>query len=136
MANAQVGVRFIENSRGSRTLIHNDYLFSLKNNKGDRSYWKCVNKDCTAKINLKDDIPTKVNFQHVVWFHSAMILYKLVLPSIYMNIYGITRVDIIIILHICCNVLYIHVNKFAYFCYRSHLIITTHVIQLELLPPS
>lgn len=64
MANAQVGVRFIENSRGSQTLVHNEYMFSLKTRRGDRSYWNCVNRDCTAKINTQNGIPTKIMVNH------------------------------------------------------------------------
>ena len=37
MANALVNIRFIENSRGGQTLVHNDFLFRLKTRKGDYS---------------------------------------------------------------------------------------------------
>ena len=54
-------VQFIENSRGSRTLVYNDYMYSLKNNRGDRSYWNCVQSTCQAKLNTHNDQITKVN---------------------------------------------------------------------------
>ena len=56
MANALVNIKFIENSRGGQTLVHNDFLFRLNTRKGDYRYWYCVNKDCGAKINTKDEM--------------------------------------------------------------------------------
>ena len=65
MANAEVNIKFIENRRGGRTLIHNDYMFRLKTEKGENSYWYCVKPTCPARINLNQAIPTKVSYLFV-----------------------------------------------------------------------
>ena len=60
MANALVNIRFIENSRGGQTLVHNEFLFRLKSRNEDTRYWYCVNKNCGAKLNTKDEMVIKV----------------------------------------------------------------------------
>lgn len=64
MANALVNIRFIENSRGSQTLVLNGYMYSLKTRKRECRYWNCVNKACNAKINTKNELPTKLADEH------------------------------------------------------------------------
>ena len=65
MANAQVNIRFIENSRGGQTLVHNDFLFCIKTRKSDslRCVYYCVNKECGARLNTKDERSWSPSFQ-------------------------------------------------------------------------
>ena len=57
MAFAQVQVKFIPNNQGTQNLSFNGYLFRMKNNNGERIYWRCTVKDCPATINTQNNIP-------------------------------------------------------------------------------
>ena len=59
----KVNIKYIENRRGSRTLVLNDYMFRLKTEKkGENSYWYCVKPTYLARKNLNEDIPTKLSY--------------------------------------------------------------------------
>ena len=64
MANAQVSITFFENRRGGRTLVHNQYMYSLKQRKNDSSYWNCIDSSCPARINTLRDHLKKIVGQH------------------------------------------------------------------------
>ena len=55
MAFAQVQVKLIPNNQGIQNLSFNGYLYRMKNNNGERIYWRCTVKDCPATIKY---IPT------------------------------------------------------------------------------
>ena len=57
MAFAQVQVKFIPNNQGTQNLSFNGYLYRMKNNNGERIYWRCTVKDCPATINTRNNIP-------------------------------------------------------------------------------
>jgi len=58
MAFAQVQVTFIPNNQGTQKLSFNGYLYRMKNNNGERIYWRCTVKDCPTTINTRNNIPT------------------------------------------------------------------------------
>ena len=58
MAFAQVQVKFIPNNQGTQNLSCNWYIYRMKNNNGERIYWRCTVKDCPATINTLNNIPT------------------------------------------------------------------------------
>jgi len=51
-------------SRGGKTLVHNNYFFSLKTKKNGRSYWNCIILTCPAKINTNFEYVAKVKGDH------------------------------------------------------------------------
>ena len=57
MAFAQVQATFILNNQGTQNLSFNGYLHRMKNNNGERIYWRCTVKDCPATINTQNNIP-------------------------------------------------------------------------------
>jgi len=64
MANAQVEVQFLDNGRGGFYLIHMGYKFFIKTRRGERCYWRCVDRQCTATITTLDNIPVSVRDDH------------------------------------------------------------------------
>jgi len=58
MAFAQVQATFILNNQGTQNLSFNGYLYRMKNNNGERIYWRCTVKDCHATTNTRNNIPT------------------------------------------------------------------------------
>ena len=42
----------------------NGYMFSLKSRKKESRYWNCVIKTCNAKVNTKNELPTKASGEH------------------------------------------------------------------------
>lgn len=64
MANAQLQVEFLDNNRGGFFLIHNGYKFSVKSHRDERCYWRCVNRQCSARITTVDNVPVSVGRDH------------------------------------------------------------------------
>ena len=42
-------------SNAKQNVLHESFRYSLNKRRGERSYWRCVDKLCPGKINLKDD---------------------------------------------------------------------------------
>ena len=61
MANAQVNIRFIENAEEDRPLFTTTSCSVLKPEKVTQRYCYCVNKECGARLNTKDEMVTKVS---------------------------------------------------------------------------
>ena len=57
MAFAQVQVKLIPNNQGTQNISFNGYLYRMKNNNGERIYWRCTVKACPATINTQNNIP-------------------------------------------------------------------------------
>ena len=64
MANALLDIRFTTNPFGNQNWIHNRYRFQVKLRRGDRSYWQCSTRICTATINTHNNLLTKVSTHH------------------------------------------------------------------------
>lgn len=64
MANAQINVEFVENSRGGQSLVYNNYRFQIKSRREERVYWRCAVRTCPATINTLNKIPIGFNLQH------------------------------------------------------------------------
>jgi len=64
MANAQINVRYVPNTRGGESLVHNNYRYQVKNRNGDKVYWRCHVADCRATVNTFMRIPTKFGHEH------------------------------------------------------------------------
>jgi len=64
MANAQLQVAFLDNNRGGFYLIHAGYKFSVKSRRGERCYWRCVERQCRARITTIDSVPVGFNQDH------------------------------------------------------------------------
>jgi hypothetical protein len=58
MAFPQVQATFILNNQGTQNLSFSEYLYRMKNNNGERIYWRCTVKDCPATPNTRNNIPT------------------------------------------------------------------------------
>ena len=64
MAYAQLDIQFVTNRLGNQNLVHNGYKFRVKTRKNDRVYWICTTCNCTATINTRNSIPTKLQINH------------------------------------------------------------------------
>ena len=64
MANAQLDIQFVTNRVGNQTLVHNGFKFRVKTRKNDRVYWICTTRNCTATINTRNSMPTKLQNNH------------------------------------------------------------------------
>ena len=42
-------------SNAKQNVLHESFRYTLNKRRGERSYWRCVDKLCPGKINLKDD---------------------------------------------------------------------------------
>ncbi|XP_069102956.1 uncharacterized protein [Argopecten irradians] len=58
MANAQIQVTFLRNKFGRQTIAYNGYIYCVKNNRGERTYWRCTIPDCPATLSTRNNIPT------------------------------------------------------------------------------
>jgi hypothetical protein len=59
MANAMLVVNFVSNKLGRVRLELNGYQYMVKNNRGDRRYWKCIVLLCPATVNTHYKTVTK-----------------------------------------------------------------------------
>lgn len=64
MANAQINVEFIENSKGGQSLVYNNFRFQIKSRRDERVYWRCAVRTCPATIRTLNKIPIGFNLQH------------------------------------------------------------------------
>lgn len=52
---AQLDFRLVPNRLGGNNLAYNGFLYRVKNNRGERTYWKCTTPTCPATINTKNN---------------------------------------------------------------------------------
>ena len=64
MANAQVNLSFLENGRGGFYLLHAGYKFSVRTRYNQRTYWRCVVRQCPATVTTTDNILVNVFQPH------------------------------------------------------------------------
>jgi hypothetical protein len=55
MANAQVHLNFLENGRGGVYLLHGGYKFSVRTRYNERTYWRCVDRQCPATLATSEN---------------------------------------------------------------------------------
>ena len=51
MAKAMFAVKYVPNKFGRVRLELNGYQYMVKNNRGDRRYWKCIVPLCPTTVN-------------------------------------------------------------------------------------
>ena len=56
MANLQVQVNFLENGRGGFYLLHAGFKYSVRTRRNNRTYWRCVDRQCPATVVTLDNI--------------------------------------------------------------------------------
>ena len=73
MAIALLDIRFTTNRFGNQNLIHNGYRFQVKLRDGDRCYWQCSTRICTATINTTT---YQQKYQHITNIHLTVCSWK------------------------------------------------------------
>jgi hypothetical protein len=68
-----LAVNFLPNKFGRVRLELNGYQYMVKNNKGDRCYWKCIVPLCPATVNTHYQIITKSANYHAHAPNSARV---------------------------------------------------------------
>ncbi|XP_048737527.2 uncharacterized protein LOC125652381 [Ostrea edulis] len=64
MANAQVRVDFLENGRGGFFLLYGGFKYSVRNRYNDRTYWRCVDRQCPATLTTTNNIIVSFGRHH------------------------------------------------------------------------